>query len=200
MLVTGLDVATRTGLCDMDTALQPSHWKCLAVESEGDNAEDKAADLGIFLFERFTARRPDFVAIEMPQRSVAQFDRTTRDPETGEDKQVKTINPNALQLSSIAGGAAAACEICKVPWGLVAVSTWRSAYYGRGWRPADGNWKRAAVDHAVIQKILLPESVQAQRDAAEAVGIASAWARCTFIPARHQKAFMDLRTGKARAA
>jgi len=200
MLIVGLDVATRTGLCDLDSALPPSHWKCLAVESEGENAEDKAADLAHYLFQRWQARRPDFVAIEMPQRSVAQFDRTKRDPETGEDKQVKTINPNALQLSGLAGGAAAACEISRVPWGLVAVSTWRSSYFGKGWKPRDDDWKQAAVDRAVLQKILLPGSVQAQRDAAEAVGVASAWARCTFIPQRWQKAFMDLRTGKARAA
>lgn len=200
MLIVGLDVATKTGVCFMDTALPPSHWRVLTVESEGENAEDKAADLALFLFERFQARRPDFVAIEMPQRIVTQHDRTVRDPETGLDKQVKTINPNALQLSALAGGAAAACEICRVPWGLVAVGTWHSAYYGKGWRPADENWKQAAVDRAILQKIPLPGSVQAQRDAAEAVGVATAWQRCTFIPERWQRAFMDLRTGKARAA
>lgn len=199
MLILGGDVATSTGMCWLDSARPPSEWRCLAVESEGSNSEEKAGDIAVFLYGEILARRPDFAAIEMPQRSVTQFGRKVRDPETGEERTQSTINPNALQLSGLAGAVVAVLDICRIPWGLIAPATWRSAYYGKGFKPTDGDWKALAIDRARLQRIPLPATVKAQRDAAEAVGIASSWTRCTFIPARHQRAFLDLRTGKVAA-
>jgi len=209
MLILGLDVATRTGECWMDRSQQPSSWRCRAAISEGENAEEKAGDLAAYFNKEFWERKPDFAAIEMPLRSVVRFEKKPKkqraDLATGSGDSVSgspesTINPNALMLSSLAGAVVAALEINRIPWGLVAPATWRKAYYGKGWKPADGNWKKAAIAQANIQGIILPDSVEAQRDAAEAVGIAIAWQWCTFIPRKHQIAFMDLRTGKARAA
>lgn len=198
--ILGLDVATSTGICFVDRSRPASEWRCLAVQSEGDNGEDKAADLGLFLFAELVENRPDFAAIEMPQRSVAQFGRKKTDPLTGQETTETTINPNALQLSALAGAVVTALEIRRIPWGLVAPATWRSAYFGRGQKPVDGDWKAAAVRQAELQKVALPPTVKAARDAAEAIGIAMAWERCTFIPTRHQAAFMALRQGKAVAA
>ena len=172
MLIVGLDVASRTGVCWMEPHRSPSTFRCVTVESEGVNAEDKAADLAVFLHQEFVRLKPDFAAIEMPQRNVAQFERKTRDEATGEEHSTTSINPNQLQLSALAGAAVAACEINGVIWGLIAPATWRSSYFGKGWKPADGDWKKAAVQRAGLQNILLPASAQAQRDAAEAVGIA----------------------------
>jgi hypothetical protein len=188
--VLGLDIATYCGVCWKEAGVPASDWRCYVIESEGDNSEDKAGDLAMALAGEFKTRRPDFAAIEMPQRSVTQFGKEGDD---GERKQ--TINPNALQLSGLAGGAVACLDLHGIPWGLVAPSTWRSAYFGKGYKPLI-DWKQSAIDMANIQKIVLPPTKKAQRDAAEAVGISVAWERCTFVPERHQRAFMALRTGR----
>lgn len=198
MNIMGMDVATSTGIARIETGRPASEWRCLAVECEGENGEDKAGDLAVYLYGEILASRPAFVAIEMPQRSVAQFGRKKRDPLTGEERTEQTINPNALQLSALAGAVVAVLDICRVPWGLIAPVSWRSAYFGKGYKPAQ-DWKQSAIEMARLQKVPLPATVKAQRDAAEALGIAVAWQRCTFIPARHRAAFMDLRTGKVAA-
>lgn len=202
MLIIGLDVATSTGIAWVDRSKPPSQWRCLAVESEGDNAEEKAGDLGLYLFAELAVSRPAFAAIEMPQRSVKQFGKKVRNPQTGKEEVQQTINPNALQLSGLAGAVVAALDIRQVPWGLLAPATWRSAYYGKGVAPdetAGQDWKDVAIEYARQSKILLPPTVKAQRDAAEAVGIAVAWQKCTFVPKRHQAAFMALRAGRMAA-
>lgn len=199
MEILGCDIATSSGLAWIDRAKPASAWRCLAVESEGEFGEEKAGDLAIFLYAEILARRPAFAAIEMPQRSVQQFGRKRRDPLTGQDVTEQTINPNALQLSALAGAVVAVLDICRIPWGLIAPVTWRSAYYGKGYAPRDDDWKQAAIDHARMQNIPLPATVKAQRDAAEAVGVGVAWEKCSKIPERHQRAFMDLRMGKAAA-
>jgi hypothetical protein len=181
----------------MDRARPPSTWRCLAVVAEGDNAEEKADDLARYLHGQLTANRPDFAAIEMPQRSVTRFERKRTDL-SGERTDL-TINPNALQLSALAGAVVAILSVHDVPFGLVAPGTWRSAYFGKGWKPADGDWKAAAVRMAEAQNILLPETLRASRDAAESAGVAVAWQSCTFVPKRHQAAFMALRAGRVAA-
>ncbi len=202
MLVLGLDIATSSGLTFLDDTAPPSSWRCFAIEAEGDFGEDKAGDLALALHDALGGRRPHFAAIEMPQRSVTRFEKkkSGRPDLAGETKPELTINTNALQLHDLAGGACAVLDICGVPWGLIAPATWRSSYYGKGFRPNDGDWKQAAIDLADRQKILLPKTLKARRDAAESVGIASAWSRCTLIPRRHQAAFQSLRLNHRRAA
>lgn len=216
MLVLGLDIATSSGLTFLDDEAPPSSWRCFAIEAEGEFGEDKAGDLALALHDALGGRRPHFAAIEMPQRSVIQFEKVG-----GEGPSADTINPNALQLHDLAGAVCAVLDICGVPWGLIAPATWRSAYYGKGFSPPShvartkggqpkldrkGNpiivkdWKQAAIDIADRQKILLPATLKARRDAAESVGIASAWPRCTLIPGRHQNAFKNLRLNYRRAA
>lgn len=200
MLVLGLDIATSTGACWMDTDVPPPQWRCLALGAEGAFQEEKACDLAVFLHAETQVRRPDFVAIEMPQRSVTRFGKKQVDPETGETVTSSTINPNALQLSALAAAATAAFDLAGVPWGLIAVGTWRSSYYGKGVKPFDGDWKGMAIKWAERQRIVLPPTKKAQMDAAEAVGIAHAWQRCTQVPQHHERAFMDLRKDIRRVA
>lgn len=200
MIILGLDIATSTGACWLDTAKAPSDWRCLAIGAEGAFQEEKAADLAVFLHEDAKRVRPDFVAIEMPQRSVTQFGKKHVDPETGKETVGTTINPNALQLSALAAAATAVFDLLDVPWGLVAVSSWRSAYYGKGVKPPNGDWKTLAIQWATRQRILLPPTKKAQMDAAEAVGVAHSWQRCTQIPERHSAAFVSLKLNCRRVA
>jgi len=200
MLILGLDIATSTGACWMDTALPPSKWRCLAVGAEGEFAEDKTGDLAIYLNEEFFRTRPDFVAIEMPRRDVAAYPKQVRDPRTGKLKTIHTVNADQLLLPALAAAATATCDLVSIPWGIVHQKTWRAAYYGKGFKPAGDDWKAPAVELAERQGIQLPREKKAQRDAAEAVGIASSWMKCTQIPARHHAAFARLRLGAGRVA
>lgn len=197
MIVLGLDVATSTGFCFLDSSRPPSGWRFGAVACDGENGEDKAGDLAVALHGLVKEHRPDFCAMEMPQRSVVMFRKRGAH---GEETPEQTINPHALQLSALAGGVAALLDLCGVPWGLIAPSGWRSSYFGKGVKPPTGkDWKDIAIRSARMQGMQLPATLKAQRDAAEAVGIASAWQRCTSIPARHLAAFTALRVaGRAR--
>jgi hypothetical protein len=191
MVVLGLDIATSTGACWADRSLPASAWRCLAIEAAGANAEEKDDDLAGALIDLLRDEPVDFAAIEMPQRSVKQFGKKPKEGEEGGEPKL-TINPNALQLSGLAGAVVASLRVLDIPWGLIAPATWRSAYYGKGFMPPDGDWKAAAVRMAEIQQIALPPTAKARKDAAEAVGIATAWPRCTFVPTRHRNAFAQL--------
>lgn len=200
MLTLGLDIATSTGVCWMDSTVPPSQWRCLAIGAEGDFQEDKTGDLAIYLRDEIAARRPDFVAIEMPRRDMAAYPKTIKDMRTGKMKTIYTVNADQLLLPALAAAAAAVCDLSAVPWGLVHQKTWRATYYGKGFKPADGDWKAPAIDAALQQGIPLPLTKKAMEDAAEAVGIAYAWPKCTQVPARHHKAFGDLQARSRRIA
>jgi hypothetical protein len=195
-MIAGLDIATSAGWALIEPRERPSSWRCGIWKAEGDNGEEKAGHLAMQIIPFMKMHKPGFVAIEMPQRNVQTFGKKRQDM-AGEAKEM-TINPNALQLSALAGAAVAILDAYRIPWGLIASATWRSAYFGKGVKPQTGkDWKDLAIDHARMQRVELPSTKAAQRDAAEALGVAVSWERCTFIPARHQAAFMALRTGRA---
>ena len=156
MLVLGLDIATSTGVCWMDTVAPPPQWRCLAISAEGEFAEDKTGDLALYLRDEFAARRPDFVAIEMPRRDVAAYPKQVRDPKTGRMRTIHTVNADQLLLPALAAAAAAVCDLNDIPWGCVHQKTWRSLYFGKGYKPAGDDWKAPAVEAALQQGIVLP--------------------------------------------
>ncbi len=209
-LILGLDIASSTGECWMDTSLPSSEWKCRAIYVEGEFQEEKATDLALYLRDQFNERRPDFVAIEMPRRDVAAYPKQVFDQKTGKTKTIHTVNADQLLLPALASAAASACAVADIPYGLISSRSWRPVYFGRGFVPPmvwDGrqkkdvaDWKTPAVDAAFQQGITLPLEKKAQRDAAEAVGIASAWFKCSQVPARHHKAFLDLQMRSRRIA
>jgi hypothetical protein len=190
-VISGLDIASCTGIAWMTLGTPPSKWRAAAIELDGETPEDKAGELALILRKLYRDHTPDFVAIEMPIRAVVRFDKKKRDL-AGEDSS-PTINPNALQLSALAGAAAATLDLMGIAWGAVAIQTWRRAYYGPGRKPEDGNWKRLALEVAHMQRITLPGLKSADKDAAEAVGVMVAWQSCSQIAQRHQAAFMALR-------
>lgn len=209
MIVLGLDIATSTGWCLIEEKGRPQTWHCGAIKAKGAFQEELAASLAFQLLRFFKYNvKPDFVAIEMPMRNVQQFKKRRHD--LAGQHESATINPAALKLSAFAGAAAAVIDCYSIPWGLVAPATWRPAYFGKGVKPNgkwtaknkdnlrpsywSEDWKELAINYAKKQNISLPSTRAAQRDAAEACGIACAWELCTAIPERHQNAFMLLRT------
>ena len=181
MLILGLDIATTTGFAWYEPGSSLSSIKTGLIKAEGENAEEKAASLAVQLRELFYETRtvdgraervllkPDFVAIEQPMRNVVSFKKTRETLAGPVDEQ--TVNPNALQLSSLSGAAVAIISAYRIPWETIPSATWRKHFLGMGRSPGFDRaaWKRAAVDRCRAFKIAVKNS-----DAAEAVGIAMA--------------------------
>ena len=165
--ILGLDIATTTGLA-LYTVNEPlSTIETRTIKVQGSNSEQKAASLSVEFIRLFKEQRPDFVAIEEPLRNLVPFRKKIQSL-IGETEQL-TINPNALQLSSITGAAVAIISGFKIPWITIPSATWRKHFLGRGrekgWQRAD--WKRAAIERC--RSLHIPVK---NNDAAEAVGIA----------------------------
>ncbi|MFD1199558.1 hypothetical protein ACFQ3K_14725 [Brucella gallinifaecis] len=169
MIILGLDIATTTGFAWYDPSASMSTIRTGIITSIGDNAEDKAASIATQLVTMLKAERPDFVAIEQPMRNVVTFKKKKTD--MAGDKDETTINPNALQLSSLSGAAVAIISAYRIPWLTIPSSTWRSQFLGYGRKPgfASKDWKKAAMERCQMLKIPVKK-----HDAAEAVGIAFA--------------------------
>jgi hypothetical protein len=211
-LIEGMDIATSTGLARLDRPGPIRRALCEFINVDGENAEEKAGCLAMAMVRRFRERKPDFVAIEMPQRNVKMFKKKGK-PDLAGAVQTTTINPNTLQLSALAGAAVAILDAYHIPWGLIPTNTWRAKYYGSGFAPPvrviqkkngevirEDDWKQAAINEAMREGVVLPGNKVEQGDAAEALAVAICWENCAFIPARHRNAFLALRMGKARAA
>jgi Holliday junction resolvasome RuvABC endonuclease subunit len=169
MLILGLDIATTTGFAWYEPGSSLSAIKTGLIKAEGENAEEKAASLAQQLVAMFKPGRPDFVAIEQPMRNVVSFKKKRQD--FGGEVEEQTINPNALQLSSLAGAAVGIIAAYRIPWETIPSATWRSCFLGFGRRPGFDRqaWKKAAVDRCRSLRIEVRNA-----DAAEAVGIAFA--------------------------
>lgn len=170
-VILGLDIATTTGFAWYEPGLSLSTIKTGLIKAEGDNAEEKAASLAQQLVAMFKTGRPDFVAIEQPMRNVVSFKKKRQD--FGGEVEEQTINPNALQLSSLAGAAVGIIAAYRIPWETIPSATWRKVFLGMGRSPGFDRaaWKRAAVDRCRAFKINVKNA-----DAAEAVGISIAGA------------------------
>lgn len=173
MVILGLDIATTTGFAWYEPGSSLSSIKTGLIKAAGDNAEDKAASLATQMVTMFKAGKPDFVAIEQPMRNVVSFKKKRQD--FGGEVEEQTINPNALQLSSLAGAAIGIIAAYRIPWECVASSTWRKHFLGMGRSPGFDRamWKRAAIERCRVLKIEVKNA-----DAAEAVGIAMAGEAC----------------------
>jgi len=206
MKILGLDIATRTGWCIIEDRGRPATWRCGTFKSDGDMLEkcgQLAKEVYGFIKER---GKPDFIAIEMVQKSVTQFRKKGKDL-AGDNDQL-TINPNAMQLAALAGSVVGVIDLFGIPYGQIAPNSWRSYYYPKGMKP-DGkwtnrripkpqsyceDWKDVAIKFGNMQGILLPKTKAEQRDAAEACGIACAWQHCSQIPEHCQQGYMKLRS------
>jgi Holliday junction resolvasome RuvABC endonuclease subunit len=173
MIILGLDIASVTGFAWYEPGSSLSSIKTGLIKATGENAEEKAASLAVQLVAMFKQGRPDFVAIETPMRNVKSFTKKRQD--FGGEVEEQTINPNALQLSSLAGAAVAIIAAYRIQWECIPSQTWRKVFLGAGRMPGRdrAGWKRAAIDRCRMLRIDVKNA-----DAAEAVGIAYAGEHC----------------------
>lgn len=169
MLILGLDIATTTGFAWYEPGSSLSTIRTGLIKATGENAEEKSASLAQQLTAMLKENRADLVAIEQPMRNVVTFKKKRHDMAGEVDEQ--TINPNALQLSSLAGAAVGIIAAYRIPWVTIPSATWRSHFLGYGRKAGMDRpkWKRAAIERCQMLKITVKNA-----DAAEAVGIAMA--------------------------
>ncbi|KEA07147.1 hypothetical protein [Rhizobium rhizogenes] len=197
MIVCGLDLASSSGYAFRDSTRHRSSIICGTFSVKEYTWEEKYAVAANLFYRLVKEHHPDFVAIERPEHGVRQFAKKGRPDLTGEEKTVMTINPAALQLTGIAGAVIAICQIRGIPYGTIAATSWRSVYYGKGVKPAEGkDWKDLAIETCQREQIALPSTKAEQRDAAEAVGVCTCWHKAE-VPQIDwmQKRFIELRTG-----
>lgn len=206
MIVMGLDLATRSGWAVRDSNKHRSSIICGTFTVKGYEWEEKYAIAANCFYRLVKEHRPDFVAIERPEHGVRQFNKKKKNPITGQEETVSTINPAALQLTGIAGACIAICQIRGIPYGTIAATSWRPVYFNKGVKPPEGkDWKDLAIEAAQREGIALPSTKAEQRDAAEAIGVCSCWHNCAIPEIKWmQDRFIELRTGayeqKKRAA
>lgn len=203
MIVMGLDLATRSGWAVRDSLKHRSSIICGTFSvKENDRHEplEWEAKYGVaanIFYKLLKEHKPDFVSIERPEHGVRQFSKKGKPDLAGEERQVLTINPAALQLTGIAGAIIGICQVMGIPYGTVAAVSWRSSYYGKGVKPAEGkDWKDLAIETCVRESIVLPPTKAEQRDAAEAVGICTCWHKSDLPNIKWMRdRFIELRSG-----
>lgn len=203
MKVVGLDIAKSTGVAFVRPGTDPKGWRCLALQSEEDDVWSTVDELGEDIRSLIIDERPDFAVLERPLGVIvdhgASKARTAFDDTSGSRKRM--INATTtITLSALAGNVIGVLNALEIPFGVIAIATWRAGYFGPGVKPADGDWKALSVRQAERIGVALPKQKKAAQDAADAVGIACSWPRCTFIPRRHHAAFLNLRTNGRKSA
>ncbi|GGB00300.1 hypothetical protein GCM10011491_30610 [Brucella endophytica] len=190
-VILGLDIATVTGFALYDTEASLSSIKTGLIKADGIDAEQKAASIALQMVKLIASTKGadgqigiDFIGIEQPMRNVVSFKKTKQTLAGPVEEQ--TINPNALQLSSLSGAVVGIIAAYRLPWVTIPSSTWRKHFLSMG-RAAGYDraaWKRAAVERCRALRITVKNA-----DAAEAVGIAMA--------TEASQAFRMMKTGRA---
>lgn len=213
MIILGLDIATTCGWALLDTKAERSSTLTGAFYASGDEVGEKYGEFGAFLIPLLRRHSPDFVSIERPLPIVVG--------QSNQDGEA-TMNPaSAQQMSGLFGAAVGIIwGGYKIPYGTIAPQTWHSKYFEKGFKPpnrmrkvrATGqivdtgkkDWKRAAIEQALRDKVKLPETkVDGREDAAEAVAVAACWAFCAIPPHSdrlNERKFLALRTGQPSLA
>lgn len=173
MIIMGLDPSQSTGWSRYDTGKDASAIEAGVLKAVGDDYEHKAAELGYRLVKLIKERKPDFVAVEMPIRSMpARQVRKVKfmGEETVEESSGSGLNA-VISSNQMVGAVSAVIGAYGVPFITVAPVTWRKAFLGfgtmKGWQRKD--WKKAVRAKCDSLKIIVTND-----DMADAVGIAYA--------------------------
>lgn len=172
MLILSLDIATTTGFAWYDTDASLSAIRAGSFKIGGEDFEHRAGEMGAVMVKMLRQQKPDFIAIEQPTRNVMQHRKQGSDLAGQHDEL--TINAGtSLLLNQLTGAAAAIIHAYRIPFDVIAPTTWRKQFLGfgthRGWTRKD--WKRAARQRCQQLRINVTND-----DQADAVGIAFAGA------------------------
>lgn len=203
MKIVGLDIAKSSGIAFVRPGIPPKDWRCLALQSEEKDVWAAVDEVGEALTSILMEEAPDFAVIERPIDVIVDHG-ATKVPSSpyplGKPPKRMINATTTIALSALVGNTIGTLNALKIPFGIIAIATWHAAYFGKGVRPEDGDWKTLSVRSAEQQGIVLPPTKKAKMDAADSIGIACSWARVNFVPLRHQRVFTDLRTRAPRRA
>ncbi|HEX2753652.1 MAG TPA: hypothetical protein VHP34_11230 [Alphaproteobacteria bacterium] len=181
-LILSFDPAQTTGFAWYDDQAPLAAIEAGTIKCIGETYEDKAASLGRALVKLIKARRPDFIAIEMPIRTQpGQQRRNVKF--MGEEQQVEASGSGlnaVISSNQLVGAISAIVGAYNIPFVTIPSVTWRKAFLGfgthRGWSRKD--WKKAVRDRCASLRIVVTND-----DQADAVGICFAASHHTALKA-----------------
>ncbi|MDQ0996901.1 Holliday junction resolvasome RuvABC endonuclease subunit [Phyllobacterium ifriqiyense] len=172
-LILSFDPAQTTGYAYYDDQAPLAAIEAGTIKCIGESYEDKAASLGRSLVKIIKAKRPDFIAIEMPIRTQpGQQKRNVKF--MGEEQQIESSGSGlnaVISSNQLVGAISAIVGAYNIEFVTIAPVTWRKSFLGfgthKGWTRQD--WKKAVRDRCASLRIVVTNS-----DQADAVGIAFA--------------------------
>jgi hypothetical protein len=192
MKVLSFDTSKTAGWAVFETDCHLSSIKCDVLEFPAKASIEYCADqMGLKVTALVREHKPDFVVMETALKMSPGGTLAT----------VVSCMLHGAVLSTVANFG--------IPWGTISSQTWRSMFYGKGFKPPfkviklakpDRNgkterienlWKEAIVTQCEREGIVLPSRKTVAHNAGEAAAIAVCWRGATIHAGRYRPAFQS---------
>ena len=190
MKVLGFDTSKSAGWAFYDTSKHISSIKCGVLEFPAKASIEYCADqMGLKVTALIREHKPDFVVMETALKMSPGGTMAT----------VVSCMLHGAVLSTVANFG--------IPWGTISSATWRSMFYGKGFKPpqkitklskpdakgrwekVENLWKEAIVAQCEREGIVLPPKKSIAHNAGEAAAIAFCWRGAEIHAGRYRPAF-----------
>ncbi|WP_105436388.1 hypothetical protein [Neorhizobium tomejilense] len=204
MKILSFDTSKSAGWAFFDTSKHISSIKCEVLEFPAKASIEYCADqMGLKVTKLIKEFRPDFVIMETALKMSPGGTMAT----------VVSCMLHGAVLSTVANFG--------IPWGTISAGTWRSMFYGKGFKPpqkitklakpdrkgrwekVENLWKEAIVAQCEREGIILPTKKTVAHNAGEAAAIAVCWRGAEIHAGRYVPAFqgfLQQRNERAGAA
>jgi Holliday junction resolvasome RuvABC endonuclease subunit len=190
MKVLSFDTSKKAGWARYETGKHPSSIKCGVLEFPDKASIEYCADqMGLKVTALIKEERPDLVIMETALKMSPGGTMAT----------VVSCMLHGAVLATIANYG--------IPWVTISSGTWRSMFYGKGYKPpqkitklakpdskgrwekVENLWKEAIVIQCELEGIVLPTKKTIAHNAGEAAAIAICWRGGTLHAKRYEPAF-----------
>lgn len=190
MKVLAFDTSKTAGWAFFETTKHVSSIKCGVLEFPDKASIEYCADqMGLKVTALIKEYRPDFVIMETALKMSPGGTMAT----------VVSCMLHGAVLSTVANFG--------IPWGTISSQTWRSMFYGKGFKPpqkitklpkpdkngrwekVENLWKEAIVTQCEREGIILPSRKTVAHNAGEAAAIAVCWRGAEIHAGRYRPAF-----------
>ena len=190
MKVLGFDTSKSAGWAFYDTSKHISSIKCGVLEFPAKASIEYCADqMGLKVTALIREHKPDFVVMETALKMSPGGTMAT----------VVSCMLHGAVLSTVANFG--------IPWGTISSATWRSMFYGKGFKQpqkitklpkpdakgrtekVENLWKEAIVAQCEREGIVLPPKKSIAHNAGEAAAIAFCWRGAEIHAGRYRPAF-----------
>ena len=191
MKVLAFDTSKTAGWAFYDTSKHISSIQCGVLEFPDKASIEYCADqMGLKVTKLIREFKPDFVVMETALKMSPGGTLAT----------VVSCMLHGAVLSTVANFG--------IPWGTISSQTWRSMFYGKGFKPpqkihrlkkpdpktgkmerVENLWKEAIVSQCEREGIILPSKKTIAHNAGEAAAIAVCWRAAEIHAGRYRPAF-----------